>query len=290
MIDYRTVELPCGIRVNRIMSFFTTCFDCGSLVKNRRETYPFWAMIYTHRGGITFRIGDQLLRVGAGELIFYPPSLPHSIVETHEKSWEVSFATFQCEGDEMLPLAGKVFSPDLGTADRIRSLFRFGGKHFYNLPSRGEGTVGMHCKADILELCRLKHELEAILARLALALENQTGDPVNEVFEGAVEYMRNHLGEQISLDGLARELGVSVSTLKNAFRKESGGGVNKYYIEMKLSHASKLLCESNRTVGEISDSLGFASQFYFSEQFKQHYGLSPTEYRRRQRINCRELM
>ena len=76
MPNYRTTELPEGIRVGKIMSFFTTRFDCGTLVKNRRETYPFWAMIYTLGGNMTFQIGEETYRVGAGELIFTLQTCP----------------------------------------------------------------------------------------------------------------------------------------------------------------------------------------------------------------------
>ena len=95
MPNYRTTELPEGIRVGKIMSFFTTRFDCGTLVKNRRETYPFWAMIYTLGGNMTFQVGEEIYRVSAGELIFYPADLPHSIIDAGERMWEVSFVTFK---------------------------------------------------------------------------------------------------------------------------------------------------------------------------------------------------
>lgn len=290
MPNYRSTELPDGIRVTRIMSFFTTCFDCATLNKNRQETYPFWAMIYTLKGGVTFNIGGESYHVGTGELIFYPASVPHSIVETHEKNWEVSFVTFQCESPLIESLAGRVFVPDRGVADRIRSIFRFGGKFFYNLPKKGDGTVGMYCRADGLELMRIRSELEAVLTRLCLTQSKKRGELGNGIFAAASEYMKEHIGEKLSLSSLALEMGVSVSTLKKAFQKESGGGVNSYYIDLKLSRAAKMLCESDKTVGEISDELGFSSQFYFSEQFKSRYGLPPLAYRKQQEKGCLEFL
>ncbi len=290
MPNYRTTALPEGIRVTKIMSLFTTCFDCATLTKNRRESYPFWAMIYTTKGGVTFRIGEELYHVRAGELIFYPANLPHTIVETDEKSWEVSFLTFECESKHINSLSGKVFVTDGSVADRIRSLFRFGGKFFYNLPPKGNNTVGMYCRANELELMRIKSELEAVLTRLCLSLSRKKSERRSEVFTNATEYMQDHLGESISLDLLAKEVGVSVSTLKKAFQKESGGGVNSYYIDLKLSQAAKLLCESDLSVGEIADKLGFSNQFYFSEQFKSRFGASPLAYRKQQERECREFL
>ena len=287
---YRATELPDGIRVERIMSFFTTCFDCATLVKNRRETYPFWAMIYTHKGGVTFRIGDECYRVRAGELIFYPAMVPHSIADTDEKNWEVSFVTFQCDSPLIDSLSGRVFVPDRGVADRIRSIFRFGGKYFYNLPSKGDNTVGMYCRAGELELMRIRSELEAVLTRICLSESQKRSDISSEIFDISVEYMRDHIGERISLSGLAAVVGVSVSTLKKAFQKECGGGVNSYYIDLKLSRAAKLLCETDKTISEIADELGFSTQFYFSEQFKSRYGVSPLTYRKQQEKGCLECL
>lgn len=290
MPTYRTTELPEGIRVTKIMSFFTTCFDCATLIKNRQETYPFWAMIYTVRGGVTFRIGEERYRVRAGELIFYPASVPHSIIDTEEKSWEVSFVTFQCDSILIGELIGRVFVPDRGIADRIRSFFRFGGKYFYNLPPKGDNTVGMYCRASNLELMRIRSELEAILNRLCLSQSRKRSEFGSEIFDAATEYMKEHIGEPISLSRLASEMGVSVSTLKKAFQKESGGGVNSYYIDLKLSRAAKMLCETDKTIGEIADELGFSSQFYFSEQFKSRYGLPPLSYRKQQEKECLEFL
>lgn len=290
MPNYRATELPEGIRVGRVMSFFTTRFDCGALVKNRQETYPFWAMIYTVDGAMTFRIGEEIYRVGAGELIFYPADLPHSIVEAEERTWEVHFTTFESNSPEMHALAGRVFLPDAELAEKIRGLFRFGGRFFYNLPSGDPDTVGMYCNADDFERMKIRLELEGILCRLYLSAHEKRVDRKNEVFISAADYMQEHLGERLSLKTLATVAGVSVSALKKAFQRESGGGVNSYYIELKLTHAAKLLCEGELSVGEISERLGYASQFYFSEQFKARYGIPPMAYRKQQEKSIRELL
>lgn len=290
MPNYRCTDLPEGFRVESIMSFFTTCFDTSSLARGRNESYPYWAMIYTIKGSLTFRIGEQIYRVRQGEMIFYPPNMPHSIVEFGEKSWEVYFLTFKCDSPILWNLSDRVIVPDAGTVDRMRSLFRFGGKYFYNLPPKGDNTIGMYCRAGELELLRIKGELEAILARVCLSLNKKRGERRSAVFTAAAEYLQEHLGDQISLSDLASVVGVSVSTLKKAFQRESGGGVNSYYIDLKLSHAAKLLCESDMTVGEISDKLGFSSQFYFSEQFKSRYGISPLAYRKQEEKGCIEFL
>lgn len=290
MPQYRTTALPRLFEVREIMSFFTTCFEGNAIPRERRETYPFWALIYTRRGHLTFHIGDQYISVRAGELIFYPSNVPHSIAGFEERSWEVSFATFKAEGQGLEALSGRVIIPNERIRERIDSLFQFGGKLFYNLPATDD-TVGMFCRGDERQLAYLRAELESMLSEIALTSgareERKKSDPV---FLRAVEYMKAHMGEPIPLSLLANEMGVSVSALKKSFGKESGGGVNRYYINMRLSAGAKMLRESDMTVGEIAERLGFATQFYFSEQFKARYGLPPTVYRRQQELTWSGLI
>lgn len=282
-MNYRTTNLPEGVRVRGIMSFFTTCFDRSAIQRERRETYPFWALIYTHRGKLTFHIGEKYYSVGDGDVIFYPPNVPHSISAFEEKSWEVSFATFQADGAVMDSFLDTVIAPDGELAERLTALFKFGGRLFYNLPRKDGDPVGMYCRANEGQLICLKSELEAVLSHMALATSAKRGGGKKDpVFLRTVEYMKAHLGEQLSLADLAAEAGVSISTLKKCFAKESGGGVNRYYIDLRLSRGARLLRESDLTIGEIAEKLGFSTQFYFSEQFKARYQMTPSAYRRQQ--------
>jgi hypothetical protein len=70
MPQYRSVKLPEGIQVSEIMSLFSTCFETADLVKNRFESYPYIAMIYTHEGRVRFRIGERDITAESGELVF----------------------------------------------------------------------------------------------------------------------------------------------------------------------------------------------------------------------------
>ena len=137
---------------------------------------------------------------------------------------------------------------------------------------------------------KIRLELEDVLTRLYLLSHERRAERKNAVFSLTTEYMQEHLGEPLSLQRLAAVAGVSISTLKKTFQRESCGGVNSYYIELKLSHAAKLLCESEMSVGEIAERLVYTSQFYFSEQFKARYGVPPMSYRKQQERSIRELL
>jgi AraC-like DNA-binding protein len=281
MKTYSTTKLTQCFDVTEIMSFFATRFDNTRFHLGRPESYPYWAFIYTVKGDLTFKIGEKLYKIHDGQVLFYPVDLPHTIVSYRERKWEVCFATFTCGSAQMDALADRIFTPDAQLSERIRGLFSF-GRSYFHLRGQDETVGGMRCDADEAVLFKIKSEFEGILTELYISPGKKTVARKPPLFGMAVAYMREHMGEPISLSLLAHELCVSVSTLKKVFRKEVGGGVNQYYIDMKLSTAAQLLCDSDLSVGEIAEQLGFSSQFYFSELFKSRYSLSPTAYRKYQ--------
>ena len=54
----------------------------------------------------------------------------------------------------------------------------------------------------------------------------------------------------------------------------------EYRNRIRLEHAKELLCDTSQTVGEIAASLGFGSNVYFSNVFKEKFGVSPSQYRK----------
>jgi two-component system response regulator YesN len=85
-------------------------------------------------------------------------------------------------------------------------------------------------------------------------------------------------------------LGFSKSYIKAQFKKKTGSSVIQHYISMKIDKAKKLLSQQKYTISEISDILGFSSVFYFSRQFKEYAGVSPSSFRENQYIHPAETL
>ena len=67
-----------------------------------------------------------------------------------------------------------------------------------------------------------------------------------------------------------------------SFKREFGTTVNTYLNNMRLNHAKKMLDDSTRTINEVALSSGFSDQSYFSKMFSKLYGMTPSDYRRRE--------
>lgn len=96
----------------------------------------------------------------------------------------------------------------------------------------------------------------------------------------AVQYMRDHYQEQISLEEVASICNVSPNYLSKLFRNEMGVGFLDYLTQIRLKESEKLLEETNLSIREIASRVGYLDEKYYSKLFKKATGIKPSEYRR----------
>ncbi|AMJ65153.1 substrate-binding domain-containing protein [Hymenobacter sp. PAMC 26628] len=83
----------------------------------------------------------------------------------------------------------------------------------------------------------------------------------------------------LSVDDLARHLGVSQMQLYRKVKAVLGTGVSDYIQSLRLTKARQLLLVEGSTIAEVAYQTGFSSPSYFSTAFKSKYQLSPSEYK-----------
>lgn len=83
--------------------------------------------------------------------------------------------------------------------------------------------------------------------------------------------------ESFEVSDLAREAGLSQSTLLRRLKKASGQSTNQFIREVRLKTALVLLQEGSNTVAEVAYSVGFGSSSYFSKCFHEYFGYPPGE-------------
>lgn len=96
----------------------------------------------------------------------------------------------------------------------------------------------------------------------------------------AIQYISNHVNQNISVEEVADYLGMERSTLSKKFKRELGFNISAFIMRKKLEEARSLLHYSDRTISEISEYLCFSTQSYFQNVFKKKYGMTPKEYRK----------
>ena len=95
----------------------------------------------------------------------------------------------------------------------------------------------------------------------------------------SIAYINKNLTMQISAKELSENAFVSKSTLEKLFRKELHVSVREYIFDAVMLKASQLLRNSDMSIHDIGESLGFCDQFYFSKRFREKFKKSPREFR-----------
>jgi len=95
-----------------------------------------------------------------------------------------------------------------------------------------------------------------------------------------VEYMRDNYDTGWSILDVCRGLSVSRSYLYSLFKKFAGSSPQKFLTEIRMEEAEHLLKDTDRSIQNIADSIGYGDSFTFSKAFRKSRGCSPTDFRR----------
>lgn len=102
----------------------------------------------------------------------------------------------------------------------------------------------------------------------------------NELCYQIMHYINTHIYTIDALTVLSEHFGYSYSYLSDVFRKTTGGKLYDYYTSRRFDTAEMLISEGRLQICEIAQELKFSSVYAFSRAFKEHFGKSPSEYRK----------
>lgn len=103
-----------------------------------------------------------------------------------------------------------------------------------------------------------------------------------------LNYIYDHLHEQVTLEKLAEVEKLSCCYLSKIFSKETGVPVKRFIVTAKVNTAKNMLIYSDFTLSEIAMSLGFSSQSALSAAFKKVTGQTPAKFRNMYREKAEE--
>jgi AraC family transcriptional regulator len=96
----------------------------------------------------------------------------------------------------------------------------------------------------------------------------------------AIEYMENHLRDEIALADIAEHVNLSAFHFQRAFSLLTEMSPAEYLRKKRLEKAALLLRSTDLDVQQIAMRLQFCSQSYFTDSFRKEFGVSPTKYRK----------
>lgn len=96
-------------------------------------------------------------------------------------------------------------------------------------------------------------------------------------FKNCIEYVQEHLTENISIDHLARLSCMSLSTFERKFKEHFSLTPKQYVLHMKVHEACRLLPGAS-SIARVALATGFGGQSYFTKQFRSIVGITPKQY------------
>jgi len=100
----------------------------------------------------------------------------------------------------------------------------------------------------------------------------------NEIIRQAQQYISTHIREKLSVPLVARQVDVSPSYLTALFHKNLQISPGEYIRRTKLQESKQMIRENNLNFTEIAAELQYSTVHHFSRQFKEKFGITPTEY------------
>ena len=157
-------------------------------------------------------------------------------------------------------------------------------KIVYDMKSRPEDVFGddlMNRYYHIEEINQFSTRLKEDSMTLIAYLSRESSESNRSVVQYAILHIRNAAPAELSIQSIADALSISTGHLSRVFHQETGKKLVDYLQEVRMEHAARLIRENDKTNEQICEAIGYSRLQYFSAKFKEYYGVSLNEYRRR---------
>ncbi|MGC4071946.1 MAG: AraC family transcriptional regulator [Nibricoccus sp.] len=200
-----------------------------------------------------------------------------------EKMREVSFVLVVELGREV---SREIFSQDSVETSQVSSGKRSAGLEFFPLTPAARLAVESVRRCPLAGACRMLvlsarcHDLlvEFVFAKEARPVRPAAMSDTEERVRSAAAAIGRRIDETPSLEALAREAGLSETTLKRGFRQVFGTTVFEYLRTLRMERARELLQSGQATVIEAATLVGYSNPSNFASAFRKKFGLNPKEF------------
>lgn len=229
------------------------------------EHHPMLELTYVDKGSLHSVADGQELLLSQGELTIYGPGQWHTQYSDMDVSPSFVTITFDLEGSGWEALLNRKFALSPQALDLIHQLLR------------ERESADPYAGDMVLSLLNL---LLLTLLRQAKTAQEQPEavNSENEVILRAQQYIYAHIEQRLTVPVVAQAAKVSPSYLTALFHKHLLLSPGEYIRRMKLQVSKEWIREGNRNFTEIAASLQYSSVHHFSRQFKDKFGISPSEY------------
>lgn len=181
---------------------------------------------------------------------------------------------------ELYPLIIELSDENMAVIlSHISNIYTYWNMQLNNIP-RGK-------KLAYIEIYRLLDYLIRLINSSPdiLILENNSSVSDTPIFE-VLNYIELHYFEEITLCDALNISHMSKSSFYRSFRQVTGEAFNQYINKLRIVKAHKLITDTKLTLQKIAEKTGFSSTAHMTRLFREMHGVSPSEYRRKNKYGA----
>ena len=255
------------IQVSSIYTFFYQEKEKGFTFPG--EAHGPLELTYVDKGALHSVADGKDILLEQGDLVIYGPDQWHMQYADVDMSPSFITITFDLAGEHPQALVNRKFTIPQSAVPALQRMLR----ELDRMDDFSSDLVICMLQILLLELLREQISPAGTKLRTTNAVNSE-----NEIIRRAQQFISEHVREKLTVPLVARHVDVSPSYLTALFRKNLQISPGEYVRRIKLQESKQMIREDNMNFTEIAAALQYSTVHHFSRQFKDKFGITPTEY------------
>lgn len=265
-LNRSTFQVRQRLRVESLYTFFYQEKEPGFFFSG--ESHPMLELLYADRGCFHSVADGQDLLLQPGEFVLYGPNQWHMQYADPGTAPRFVNLSFEATGCDLSSLYNRRLPAPRPALDILQKMLR----EQAHPDAYSTDMILTLLSQLLLTLLRQVPAVQSALQSTA-ALNGE-----NEIIRKAQQYVAGHVFERLSVPSLAESCEVSPSYLSFLFQKHLQISPGEYIRRIKLQQSKLMIREGHQNITQIAEALQYSTIHHFSRQFKEKFGISPTEY------------
>lgn len=255
------------LRVDGIYTFFYQEKEQGFLFPGESHFMP--ELTYVDQGELHSVVDGQDTLLKQGDLVIYGPNQWH--MQYAEIGIAPRFVTisFDISGMNLSSLLNRKFTAPQRAANLLQSMLQ----EQERMDEFSNDIIVSQLNQLLLLLLREVDQPSGSKVKSSNIVHNE-----NEIIRQAQQFIATHIREKLSVPMVAKQVDVSPSYLTVLFHKNLQISPGEYIRRIKLQESKQMIRENNLNFTQIASILQYSTVHHFSRQFKDKFGITPTEY------------
>ena len=260
--DARDFAVRPSVQVDCLYTLFYQEREAGFVFPG--ETHSMAELVYVDQGSLHSVADGQDLILEQGDMVLYAPEQWHMQYAEPPQAPRLVSIGFEARGVRWESLSNRRFHSD---REAIRLLQQILAEQ-----EQGDGERIF----SLLTLLLLRLQGKNGKAEKQCVQPDISGE--NIMIRKAQQYVQENVTQKLTVPVVAEAVGVSTSYLTALFQKHLRFSPGEYIRRIKLQQSKQLIREGQMNFTQIAETLQYSTVHHFSRQFKQAFGMTPTEY------------